>query len=241
MDDETKDEIGDRLSAMGIEAGGWTHELDAMAERGAALEDIARIIRSLRQAVQRRAACASDKKLYNVTFRYANVLASDQDEAIEDAEAGYGDLVERRASLAFVPEGTDLDADHEEEPSELTREPPVTRKPDVDREEFLRLVDELCMDPVTGETLLPDYMMVSTELYTSLARDPSAAFLQPGDELTFFQFPVRVVPHEELKQITGSDEHVAVFDRRRTLEETVTDWDGPDEAWEEAVRDTIDP
>lgn len=243
MTDGDDERVAERLAALGIEAGGWTHELDRLDEEGVPVQDLQPTTRGLMLEMQGRAARLSGMGLYNVTLRFERVLADDKDEAIDKAEAGYGPLVERRVELVYDPEGVGRVAG---EPSAAACESPLERSspgydPDVPPAEFMRLIDELCIDPVTGETVLPDYVLISDELYKSIVEDPRCKLLRPGDELTFFEFPLRVVSHEELQAVSGTDAHVLVFDRRETIQEVVDAWDGPDEGWDEAVRRTVEP
>lgn len=236
------DKLATRLAAMGVEASGWLQELDRLEELGVDVDEVERAIVGAAVDVQRKAAEVSGRKLYDVTMRYWPVLAKDKDEAIEEAEGGFGQLVERRADVVYDPgcrDGSVGARACRSEPSELERG--STTEPDPgDWGEFLRLIDELCIDPVTGETVLPDFVLISEELYDRIV-DNGPGILRPRKEPTGFEFAVRIAPHEELVAISGTDAHLLVFDRRRTLEETVQAWEGPDEGWDEAVRRTVEP
>lgn len=237
-DDE---ELADLLANMGIDAGGWAHELTRQSEPGAPLDPLVFSAEGMRQALQRRAARISGKRLYDVTLRFENVLAEDKTEAIEEAESGYGHLRERGADLVFDPTLEDEGELVPEEPSRLEIRPEQIQEfQRVTGDVFLRMIDELCMDPQTGETWVPDLVMISQALYESIVNDPRAKLLRPGDELTFFEFPLRVVPQEELQAISGTEVHLLAFDRRRTLRESVASWETDGEAWEQAISKTVD-
>lgn len=238
-DDEEK--LASRLAGMGIEAGGWEHELKRQAHEGVPVEHLLPAAQRMRETVQEEAARLSGKKLYDVNLRFSRILARDKDEAIDEAEVGYGHLVERRAWVVFDPNTEDEAAGTSggpEPPSEL-QIPPAPEPPSLDRAEFLVSLDEVCVDPLSGETVLPDYVMISQDLYDGLVTDPARRSLPPDTELTGFEFPVRVVPHEDLKRISGTDAHLLAFDRRRTLEEPVEAWAGTTERWEAAVKGAV--
>lgn len=239
--DVDMDELTTRLAAMGVEASGWLHALDDLEELGVDVDEIERAVCLAILDVQRKAAEASGRKLYDVMIRYRNVLAKDKDEAIQEAEGGFGQLVERRADVVYDPDreaGSAGKGTGRSKASDLERG--ATADPDLaDWGEFLRLIDELCIDPVTGETVLPDFVLISEELYDRIV-DQDPGLLRPRKEPTDLGFAVRIAPHEELVDISGTDAHLLVSDRRRTLEETVQAWDAPDEGWDEAVRRTVD-
>lgn len=238
-DDEEK--LASRLAGMGIEAGGWEHELKRQAHEGVPVEHLLPAAQRMRETVQEEAARLSGKKLYDVNLRFTRILAQDRDEAIDEAEAGYGHLVERRAWVVFDPNTEDaaMTNGEPEPPSEL-QIPPEPEPPALDRGEFLLNLDEVCVDPLSGETVLPDYVMISQDLYDGLVTDPGGRALSLDADLEGFEFPVRVVPHEALKRISGTDTHLLAFDRRRTLEEPVEALDGATERWEAAVKGAVE-
>lgn len=241
----TKDdeELADLLAGMGIDAGGWAHELTRQSDTEAPLDPLILGAEGMRQELQRRAARASGKRLYDVTLRFENVLAEDKTEAIEEGEAGYGHLRERSAELVYDPtleEAVEGEALSEERSPLEIRPDQIEEFQRVTGDAFLRLIDELCIDPVTGETVLPDLVMMSQELYEAIVNDPRSKLLRPRDELTFFEFPLRVVPHHELEAISGSQAHLLAFDRRRTLRESVASWETDEEEWEQAVQATVE-
>lgn len=243
LDDVDDDEeMANRLAGMGIEAGGWEHELKRQAHEGVPVAHLLPAATRMREAVQEQAACLSGKKLYSVNLRFSRILAEDRDEAIEEAEAGYGHLIERRAWEVFDP-NADEEADEvrrtDQPPSKL-QIPPEPAPPSIDRVLFFLELDQACVDPLSGEAVLPDYVMISQELYEGLATDPTGCAVPPDDEIMCFEFPVRVVPHTELRRISGTEAHLLAFDRRRTLEEPVEAWEGAEARWEAAVGASVE-
>ncbi len=242
MTDEHVDRAN-RLADVGVELGGLRRELERQKQQGAPVGRWIPIVERLSGELQKRVAALAGRRLYNVTLAYEGIVAEDEEEAIQEAEAGYGPLVERRARLTYDPAELEDSADVrvvEEQPPKPTLSP-GDGAPTVDLESFLPLLDEVALDPATGETVLPDYVLISHELYESIVPSQAVRMHQPRDELPFFNFTLRVLPRAELERIAGRETDLIAFDRRRTLEETVEEWAGPDDAWEGAVQGIIEP
>lgn len=241
MSEDEKRKLADRLEQMGIDVGEWSHEMERRSKQGVPGDELGLEAELMMREVQDAAARISGSKLYNVTLRYERVLADDEEMAIDTAEAGRGHLAHRRAELVYDPEAVSpaLESDVEVRAVDSDTSPGDGEAP-VESGEFLRVIRELCIDPVTGEVDLPDFALVSHALRDAIVRDRPPEVLDPGPELGFLAFPVSFASHDTLKRASGTDDHVLVFDRRRRSGETVEVWDGPDDDWDEAVKHSVE-